>query len=278
MDDDKELEAALGELESESTPEADDSAAGNPSSATERAEPTQAEEKSGGTSGPSGEIEVEGRKYKDFEAFKRAHGHLYRDHSRIQNELSALRKQHEPFAKLKDAWDKDPAFYQHLMKAKDEYFARRQAGESPAEAKRHTGLDQVPKEVLERLNRQDQELAIARQEREDRALDTEISDLQRKYKLDDAAVDRCIAKALEVGQQRSIKISLEEAYERLMAIESSGKRLRAETALAQVKGSSAPGSGSAAQPPAPMKGLADYASSADEDKALDGLLDSIGKK
>jgi len=277
MEDDKELEAALDGLETEPTPEADDSAAGSPSNASERVEPTQAEKETAGKAGNSEEIEVEGRKYPNLEAFKRAHAHLYRDHSRVTNRLTELQKRHEPFSALEKAWTEDPKFFDHLMKAKEEYFARRKAGESPAEAKRNTGLDQVPKEVLERLSRHDQVLARVEQREADQELDAEMSDIRKKFNLDDAMVDRVCEKALDVAQKTGFKISLEEAYERLQVIENRGKSLRAEAELKRVKGNAAPGSGSVNQPPAPKKGIGDYASSSDEDKALDEILDSIGK-
>lgn len=122
-------------------------------------------------SGEAKTWEAGGRKWDSPDKLAKSYDALVRDYSKTKNELKGAK----PWLDFGKYLESNPQLRDDLKKRVDEYHTNRQAGQSPAAAGKDAGL---PKEYIDRIERV--EAAHA-----DLLLDREISNLQRKYKVDD---------------------------------------------------------------------------------------------
>jgi len=276
---DDKLEAELNRItQDEPTPETGSAPAGGD------AQPTQVD---GEPKADGGEIEVAGRKYASLEEFKKAHDSLYREHSKVINEKKALEQRYEAFKKLDEAWKKDPQYYKALEKAAKDYWAAKKGGASDSEARRESGTQNVPKELLDRLNRYDQDLASVREwkaqqvrEAAEKQVDSEVSTLKQKFgeratkEMFDAAFRRAHDMTMKTGEPYSLEDAFYWALGRsndasLRATQEQLNRVRAEAKAGVGETSSV--KPSSARGPADMGAAPDADYNAALDKAIAGM-------
>lgn len=230
------------------------------------------------------EIEVAGRKYASLEEFKKAHDSLYREHSKILNEKKALEQRYGTFKKLEEAWAKDPAYFKALEKAAKEYHAAKKAGASDAEARRESGTQSVPKEILEQLSRQDRDLAEWRQYKAqqsqlvaDKRLDSEVSTLKQKFgeRATKEMFDSAFRRAADMTQKTGEPYSLEDAFYWAMGRSGDASLRATQEKLERVRAEAKTGvSETTSVKPASGRGPADMGSASDADysSALDKAI------
>lgn len=258
-DDDKELDAQIaamtgtdGAPPTEGTPATTETPASEPTPGQE----TQA-------------IEIAGRKYKDQAEANRAHDHLYRHSTKLQNELKTLREQYAPWTKFMDAWQKDPQFREHFIKAEQDYLALRKAGVPKEEAKARSGVAEIPAEVKEKLEAVD-EILFEREETKFKTGHPEVTAEQ---------MDKIYAHMREVGENEGVDISIERAWKEVRIAELDSDNKKKSEELRRLKAGANVGSPSnaPAQPkPKTTEEAVRGASDADYDKLLDQGLRTHG--
>jgi hypothetical protein len=161
------------------------------------------------------EIEIAGRKYKDLDALKRAHDHLYRHSSKLEQELAKERKWGDPFRNLQKLWRENPDLFGELKAAEAKYFAARQQGATPAQAKQVAQSQNVPPEVMQQLKELREWKSQQEFTHEESRLKQEFSALKAKHTLDDKTVDAVTAIMLEKAE-KGVELSAEDAHELLL--------------------------------------------------------------
>ena len=226
---------------------------------------TQAEETGESTHADGGEspvqqqttaevfAEIAGRKYQTKEDLFKSHENLNQQLSKLQNELKTERDWGKSWRTYEKFLRENPEFYRQLKGAEQKYRQARQAGASDAQAKRFSGVDQLPPEIQKKLQKVDEHDKFFQEQKQrevESSLQSELTALQTKHKLDDATLKQVTGIMLEVAKQTGLDIPAEEAYWRLKATSHKDELLKTKEELARTKGAdSAPASGAPAKSP-----------------------------
>lgn len=212
MSDDKELDAALSEIMPET--------GGEPSSDGQTSSPAGTASSQGSVGDVQWPVNVAGRTYQNANDLIKSHDQAVRLNSRIKNEYSELQKWSDPWKKYEKALNSDPEYRKAMEAAEGQYLAARQGGASQAsaraEAKDKTGV-QLPKEIVEKLERHDKFISQQQSERDEARLESEIKGIREQYKADDALVDKVLGVMYDVAKRTGLEISADDAYWRVMA-------------------------------------------------------------
>jgi len=158
-----------------------------------------------------------GREWESPEKLGKAYEALHKDYTRKSQEFSKLK----PYGDFDAYLNKHPELRNEFNKLwterVNEYQKRISAGQSPATAEKATG---VPQEVIERLERIENDMM-------DRQIESEKSALASKFSLDKEDLRLVIHKAIELEEKGVRNLSLEDVY-KMMAFESQKLAARKE--------------------------------------------------
>lgn len=159
--------------------------------------------------------EIAGRKYSTKEDLFKSHENLNQQLSKLQNELKGEREWGKPWRGWEKFLRENPDFYRQLKGAEQKYRSARQAGASDAQAKRYSGVDQLPPEIqkkLQKVDEHDRYFQEQKQRETESTLQMELTALQTAQKLDDATMKQVTGIMLQIAKDTGIDISAEKAF------------------------------------------------------------------
>lgn len=184
--------------------------------------------------------EVAGRKYPTKEDFIKSHETLLEKSRRMEQESKAWKAAHDRW----NPWEKwlreNPDFERQLRSAEQKYRGARSQGATDAQARAVAGTNNLPPEILKKIEAHDEFVREQQQSRADSEFKTEIDTLRGKYKLDDAAVKQVMKVIYDCISTTGLDLPAEEAYLRLQAFAGRDTLAKKDAELQRVKSGDGP--------------------------------------
>jgi hypothetical protein len=226
------------------------------------------------------EVAIAGRKYKSQADANRAHDHLYRHASKLEQELATERKWGKQYRELEKVWKEQPDLFNTLKKAEADFYTAREGGATVKEAKQVSGMKNVPPEIMQQLkelrefkDRMSEKESERDFSAEESRLKTESTEFRAAHKdVDDAVFDAVTGIMLEYAEGRKEEISYEHGYEVYLV----RQNRMAKTELERVRATANTSSPTGTSPKAskkPMDKQNDAEFYADMEQQLQGLPD-----
>lgn len=184
--------------------------------------------------------EVAGRKYPTKEDFIKSHETLLEKSRRMEQESKAWKAAHDKWSPWEKWLRENPDFDRQLRAAEQKYRTARQQGATHAQAKAISGTQNVPPEILKKLEEHDTVMNEIQTERHFSALTSEMDALKGKYKMDSDTSKQVLSLMLDVAKSTGLDLPAEEAYWRIQAQQGKQALIQKDVELQRVKGSDGP--------------------------------------
>lgn len=234
---------AVDQLFTDTTPEAEPQGTSVEEQATTGAEQTAEGQQTAEAEQTQAEqffAEVAGRKYPTKEDFIKSHETLLEKSRRMEQESKAWKAAHDKWSPWEKWLRENPDFDRQLRAAEQKYRAARQQGATHAQAKAISGTQNVPPEILKKLEEHDTVMNEIQTERHFNALTSEMNDLAGKYKLDAGTRKEVISLMLDVAKSTGLDLPAEEAYWRIQARQGKQAIIQKDVELQRLKGADGP--------------------------------------
>jgi len=184
--------------------------------------------------------EVAGRKYSTKEDFIKSHETVLEKMRRLEQESKGWKAAHDRWSPWEKWLQANPEFDKQLRTAEQKYRASRASGASKTEARADAGMQNLPPEILKKIEAHDEFVRSQQQATAHSEFKAEMDALRSKYKLDEGTAKRVMETILHVATQTGLDIPAEEAYWRIQHETSSQTLAKKEAELQRVKSGDGP--------------------------------------